>query len=142
MESIMEVILKNKRAICLAGCAIMAIAVFFTFVSVEVSMFGFSESQSQKYIEGDGWVVLVAAIAAAVLVFAKKDKFSLIGNGIALLVTLYDMANVDDAASAVGGLAEIKFGLSPWLVLLGIALAVVPVALDLMAKKRGWKARE
>lgn len=130
-----EVVLQNKRNLCLAGCALMLVAVFFTFVTIEVSMFGITRSESKRFIEGDGVAVLLASIAAGALIWFKKEKFSLIATGIALATTLYDMINIGDAASQIGGLAEVSFGLSPWLIIIGVLLAAGPIVVDILVAK-------
>ena len=132
----MDIILKNKRIICLAGCTLMAIAVFFTFAKVSVSMFGMSHTESTSFIEGDGWVVLICALAAGALIWFKKEKLSFIGTGIALITTVVDMCNVGDAAESVDGLAEVTLGLSPWLILIGVVLASAPIVISMLGSNK------
>lgn len=139
----MDMILKNKRNICLAGCVLMAIAVFFTFATISVSVFGMGESETASFIEGDGWIVLVMAIASGALIWFKKEKISLVTTGIALVTTFIDMANAasmidEEALREAGGLvnAEVELGMSPWLVLLGVILAAGPIVLAMVAARR------
>ncbi len=131
----LKFVLQHKRNLCLAGCALMAIGVFFTFATIEVSLFGMSRSESQSFIQGDGVIVLIVAIAAAALIWFKKEKLALVGPGVALLTTVYDMSNIGDAVDQTGGLVEISFGLSPWLILLGVVLAAAPIVVDILVDK-------
>ena len=68
----MEFIKKNKLYICLAGCALMLIGLFFAFAKTSVSGWGQSMSDTVNYFDcDDGKIVLVAAIAAALLIWFK-----------------------------------------------------------------------
>lgn len=131
----LKFVLQHKRNLCLAGCALMAIGVFFTFVTIEVSMFGMSRSESKSFIQGDGVIVLIFAIATAALIWFKKEKVALVGPGVALITTVYAMSNIGDAVKQVGGVAEISFGPSPWLILLGVVLAAGPIVVDILVEK-------
>ena len=88
----MDFIKKNRMWITLGGLALVIIACFMPFAKVSV----FGISQSINYVDGgrDGIIVIIAAIVAGVLVFLKKEKFSVIPSGIAALVTIYDIINV------------------------------------------------
>ena len=118
----MDFIKKNRMWITLGGLALAIIACFMPFA--KVSIFGYS--QSINYIDGgrDGIIVIIAAIAAGVLVFLKKEKFSLIPSGIAALVTIYDIINVAKVAggSSLGG---VSISIGAILILVGIIVAIV-----------------
>lgn len=118
----MEFIKKNRMWITLGGLALAIIACFFPFA--KVSVFGYS--QSINYIDGarDGIIVIIAAAVAGVLVYLKKEKFSVIASGIAALVTLYDIINVTKVAggSSFGG---VSISIGAILILIGLIVAIV-----------------
>ena len=103
----MEFIKKNKQFIIYAGCAIMAVAVFLTFLKISAG----GQSESVKFIDVakesssmhllPGWLVLIAAAASAVLVYLKKEKFSLISTAAALVITFYDFFKCFSLAGVV-----------------------------------------
>lgn len=118
----MEFIKKNRMWITLGGLALAIIACFLPFA--KVSVFGYS--QTINYIDGgrDGIIVIIAAAVAGVLVFLKKEKFSVIPSGIGAIVTIYDIINVAKVAggSSFGGVS-ISFGAI--LILIGLIVAIV-----------------
>ena len=145
----MDFIKKNKKYIIWAGCAIMAVAVFLTFLK----MSALGHSESVKFIDltknGNemkvlpGWLVLIAAAAAAVLVYLKKEKFSLIATGAALVITFYDFFKVNGDSSMK---ALKAFGLkvsytAPWIVLVGAILAAAPIVIDILEEKGVIKSK-
>ena len=144
----MEFIKKNKNYIIWAGCAIMAVAVFLTFVKVKVSAFGYSSSESLKFTKLadeyskaiSAWFVLAAAAVSAVLVYLKKDKFSLISTAAALVITFYDYFKVKDSLKDVGSMAKISY-VAPWVVLIGAIVAAAPVVIDILEEKGVIKAK-
>ena len=132
--------LKSSRILGIVANALLIIAVFLPVISVSVSLFGISQSQSVNYIQGDGIFVLILAIINLVIIFADKlatkipfmakvdnQKFTLIPtaiNAILLIVLTFN------GASALGGyasLAKVDFGIGFYLLWLGvIASAVYP----------------
>ena len=82
MDKAMDFIKKNRNYIIWAGCAIMAIAVFLTFV--KVSAFGMSESVKFNKLADDydeaisAYLVLAAAAVSAVLVILAVGAFMVI----------------------------------------------------------------
>ena len=140
----MDFIKKNKNYIIWAGCAIIAIACFLPFI--KMSALGHTESLKFYEITKDGnemklisgWFVLIAAAAAAVLVYLKKEVYSLIGTGIALFITFFDYFKIAGDSSIKAAKA---FGLkisyvSPWIILIGVVLAAGPVIMDLVNKEK------
>ena len=136
----MEFIKKNKNYIIWAGCAIIAISLFTAFV--KVSAFGHSESVkfidlAKEFNKGsDGkvitaYVVLIAAIASAVLVYLKKEKISLATTGVALIVTFFDYFKVKDSMDGATALVKVSYT-APWIVLIGVILAVGPIIIDMV----------
>ena len=141
----MEFIKKNKNYIIWAGCAIMAIAVFLTFV--KYSAYGSSDGLrfnelAKEFNKGDGgkvitgYAVLVAAIATAVLVYLKKEVYSLISTGIALFVTFFDFFKVKDQMDLLSKMGAKVTYIAPWIVLIGVVLAAGPVIMDLVNKEK------
>ena len=133
----MDFIKKNKNYIIWAGCIIIAVACFLTFF--KMSAFGQSDGikfneLAKEFNKGSkgkcitAYVVLAGAIVSAVLVYLKKYKFSLISTAVAFVVTFYDFFKVKDSLKEVGSLAKISY-VAPWVVLIGVILAVVPVVL-------------
>lgn len=131
----MDFIKKNKNYIIWAGCIIIAVACFLTFM--KMSAYGQSEGIKFNELTKDGndlklisgYFVLAAAVVSAVLVFLKKYKFSLISTAVALVITFYDYfkINGDSSIKAVKAFgAKISY-VAPWVVLVGVVLAVVPV---------------
>lgn len=118
----MDFIKKNRMWITLGGLALVIIACFLPFA--KVSVFGYS--QSINYIDGgrDGIIVIIAAIVAGVLVFLKKEKFSVIPSGIAALVTIYDIINVSKVSGGTS-LAGVSVSIGAILILVGLIVAIV-----------------
>lgn len=118
----MEFIKKNRMWIALGGLALAIIACFLPFA--KVSVFGYS--QTINYIDGgrDGIIVIIAAAVAGVLVFLKKEKFSVIASGIGAIVTIYDIINVAKVAggSSFGG---VSISIGAILILVGLVVAIV-----------------
>ena len=118
----MDFIKKNRMWITLGGLALAIIACFLPFA--KVSVFGYS--QTINYVDGgrDGIIVIIAAIVAGVLVFLKKEKFSVIPSGIAALVTIYDIINVTKVAggSSFGG---VSISIGAILILVGLIIAII-----------------
>ena len=138
----MEFIKKNKNYIIWAGCAVMAIAVFLNFVTLKVSLLGYSTSTSVKFTElTDGgneikaisaYFVLIAAAATAVLIYLKKERYSLISTAAAFVITFYDFFKVKDKLSESG--VKLSYT-APWVVLLGVILAAGPIVIDILEEK-------
>ena len=141
----MEFIKKNKNYIIWAGCAIIAIACFLTFVKYSA----YGKSDGIKFInlakdfnkgsEGKvitAWVVLIAAAASAVLVYLKKEKYSLISTGIALFVTFFDYFKVSDSMKILSKMGAKVTYVAPWIVLVGVVLAAGPIIMDMVNKEK------
>lgn len=118
----MEFIKKNRMWITLGGLALAIIACFMPFA--KASVFGYS--QTINYVDGgrDGIIVIIAAAVAGVLVFLKKEKFSVIPSGIGAIVTIYDIINVTKVAggSSFGG---VSISIGAILILVGLIVAIV-----------------
>lgn len=131
----MEFLQKNSKYIGYLGCILMLIGNFLPFVTVTVSIFGYSQSESVKFIDGDGMFVLIAAVVTAVLLYFKKDKLSLISTGIALAVTLYDISNAESMVGNTLGLGNISYGIGFWAIIIGVILAMGCVLLNYLKDK-------
>ena len=137
----MDFIKKNKKYIIWAGCAIMAVAVFLTFI--KVSAYGHSEGLKFNKLadEYDGaisaYLVLIAAAVSAVLIYLKKEKFSLISTAAALVITFYDFfkVNGDSSMKALKALGGKVSYVAPWIVLVGAILAAAPIVIDILEEK-------
>ena len=71
MDKFMEKI-KGTKILGIIGNLILAVAVFLPVLTVSVSLFGISQSQSISYIQGDGIFVLILAIVNLLIIFADK----------------------------------------------------------------------
>lgn len=135
----MEFVKKNKNYIIWAGCALMAIAVFLTFA--KASAFGVSSSIKFNDLTKDydkaisAYFVLAAAAVSAVLVYLKKDKFSLISTAAALVITFYDYFKVKDEMKAVSGFGLKVSYVAPWIVLIGALVAAAPIVIEILEDK-------
>ena len=150
MEKAIDFVKKNRKYVIWAGCAIIALACFLTFVKVKVSMFGYSTSTSIKfndladeYDEAiSAYLVLAAAAASAVLVYLKKEKYSLIATAAALVITFSDFFKVrSEIKDAVTSGVKVSY-VAPWIVLLGALVAAAPVVIDLLEDKGILKAKK
>ena len=140
----MEFIKKNKNYIIWAGCAVMAIAVFLTFVKMSASAYGVHVSESVKFTEltKDGneikaisaYFVLIAAAATAVLIYLKKEKYSLISTAAALFIAVYDWIKVKDNLKDLGSSVKLSY-VAPWVVIIGVVLAAGPIVIELLEEK-------
>ena len=73
MDKFMEKI-KGTKILGIIGNLILAVAVFLPVLTVSVSLFGISQSQSISYIQGDGIFVLILAIVNLLIIFADIRK--------------------------------------------------------------------
>ena len=134
----MDFVKKNKKYIALAGCAIMAIAVFLTFV--KASALGMSESLKFTKVSDEyskcisAYVVLIAAAGSAALIWFNKEKYSLITSAAALVITFYDYFKVKDEMDALGSLIKTSYT-APWVVLVGFIIAIAPIVIDILEEK-------
>lgn len=117
----MDFIKKNRMWITLGGLALAIIACFMPFA--KVSVFGYSQTVALIDTKSAGIIVMIASIVAGVLVFLKKEKFSVIASGIAAIVTIY---NIIDVAKVAGGtsLAGVSISFGAILILVGIIVAI------------------
>ena len=140
----MEFLQKNSKYLGYtgyAGCILMILGNFLPFATATVSLFGYSQSESIKFIDGDGVFVLIAAIVTAILLYFKKEKFSLIPTAIALAVTINAIVNVESELGNTMGMATISYGLGLWIIIIGVILAAGHVVLNHIMNKN-TKAKE
>ena len=144
----MEFIKKNRLYIMLGGCALILVGLFFDFAKVSVSFLGQSVSDSKSYIDcDDGKIVLATAIISALLIWFKKEKYSLITTTITLLVVIIDMVDAKDKFADVSGYSAyglettVKFGMSPYIVIIGVVLAACPIVIDILEQKKIIKSK-
>ena len=128
----MDFIKKNKLYIGLAGCVLILIAAFLPYATV--SVFGFKQSVS--YVEGwEGKVILALSIASGLLLWFKKEKYSLISTGLILLINLYGMINLKSQLKGFGSLVNANLGIGPWLILIGVVAAAGVVVFQILEEK-------
>ncbi len=143
MKEVLEFIKKNRTYIMYAGCAIMAIAVFLTFFKItslgQTSSVKFKDltDHGNEFKVITGYLVLVAAIISAVLIYLKKEMYSLISTGAAFVITFYDYFKVKDnsAFKLINALGGKTTYIAPWIVLLGALVAACPIIIDILEKK-------
>lgn len=131
----MDFLKKNSKYIGIAGCVLMLLGCFLPFAKVTVSLFGYSQSQSVKFIDGDGVFVLIAAIVAGVLIYLNKHKLSLIPTAIGAAVTIYDMINVKSVVGDTMGLGKVGFGFGAWIIIIGAVVAAACAVFELKKAK-------
>lgn len=139
MDKVMSLV-KEKKYLGMIGNALLIIGVFLPFVTVTVSLFGISQSQSISYIQGDGIFVLILAAISLLMIFADKlapkvaffaklvnPKLTLIPTVISVLLLIIDVSNSSGAASTYSSLASVSLGFGFWIMVIGvIALVAYP----------------
>lgn len=126
----MDFIKKNKLYIGLAGCALMLIAVFLPFATVKF----FGLEQSVSFVEGwEGKFILALSVVSGLLLWFKKEKYSLISTGIILLLDIYAMINLKSQLKGFSSLAHL--GIGPWFILIGVVAAAGVVVLQILEEK-------
>lgn len=131
----MDYIKKNLKYVGILGCIMMVVGNFLPFAKVTVSLFGFSQSQSVKFIDGHGVAVLIAAIIAGILIYIDKHKLSLIPTGIGAVITIYNMIDVKSIVGETMGIGKIGFGIGAWIIVLGAFLAIGAVVFEMIKSK-------
>lgn len=123
----MELLKKYCNYIGIGGAILLLLGNFFEFCSINYSILGVSQSETVKFIDGDGVFVAIAAVVAFFLVYARKGKWNLIPSGISAAIILYDINNVKDNMSTIASLAnaEIGYGLGFWVLLIGVAALIL-----------------
>ena len=114
----MDLVKKNSIWIGIGGCVLGIIGLFLSFCKVTV--LGYTKTLA--FIDGDGKIVLFCLIAAGILTYLKKGKFTLIPLAIALLITVYDGINVSRLAGNYS-YAEIKLSIGFFTILIGTIVA-------------------
>ena len=110
MEKLKEKVTTTK-ILGVVGMVVLILSNFFVFASYR--------KEEVKFIEGDGIIVLIAAVVALIMLFlCKKQKFTLIPTVIAALVIVYDAYNMSDYSSRV------SFGLGFYLAIIGAILSI------------------
>lgn len=140
MDKFMEKI-KGTKILGIVGNIILAVAVFLPVLTVSVSLFGISQSQSLSYIQGDGVFVLILAILNLVIIFADKisskvafmkklenQKFTLIPTAIVAILLIVLAVNGTSSLGELGqlaSLANVSFGIGFWLLWVGTILSAI-----------------
>ena len=140
MEKIMHY-LKETKLLGLIANIILVISVFLPIITVTVSLFGFSHSETISYIKGDGIFILILAIINIILIFANKladkipfmskltnPKYSLVPTAIIALLLIILMSNKGKLlGNDYSTFATIKYNIGFYLLWLGtIASAAYP----------------
>ena len=134
MDKFMEKI-KGTKILGIIGNLILAVAVFLPVLTVSVSLFGISQSQSISYIQGDGIFVLILAIVNLLIIFADKlsekvafmkklsnQKFTLIPTAI---VVISGKSSAIGQLGSYASLANISYGIGFWLLWIGAVISAI-----------------
>lgn len=140
MDKFMEKI-KGTKILGIIGNLILAVAVFLPVLTVSVSLFGISQSQSISYIQGDGIFVLILAIVNLLIIFADKlsekfafmkklsnQKFTLIPTAIIVILLIVLISGKSSAIGQLGSyasLANISYGIGFWLLWIGAVISAI-----------------
>lgn len=140
MDKFMEKI-KGTKILGIIGNLILAVAVFLPVLTVSVSLFGISQSQSISYIQGDGIFVLILAIVNLLIIFADKlsekvafmkklsnQKFTLIPTAIVVILLIVLISGKSSAIGQLGSyasLANISYGIGFWLLWIGAVISAI-----------------
>lgn len=138
MDKFMEKI-KGTKILGIIGNLILA--VFLPVLTVSVSLFGISQSQSISYIQGDGIFVLILAIVNLLIIFADKlsekvafmkklsnQKFTLIPTAIVVILLIVLISGKSSAIGQLGSyasLANISYGIGFWLLWIGAVISAI-----------------
>ena len=149
----MDFVKRNVKLIGVAGCLLAIIGTFLPFASITVEAYGYSQSESVRFIEGDGVFVIILAVVAGFMLFGKAliglrisfirfDKIvkfwwgALVPLAVALGITFYDASEIDTVESSYMGLsADISFGIGMYLIVLGLLVAIASVIFDKFVAK-------
>ena len=140
MDKFMEKI-KGTKILGIIGNLILAVAVFLPVLTVSVSLFGISQSQSISYIQGDGIFVLILAIVNLLIIFADKlsekvafmkklsnQKFTIIHTAIVVNLLIVLISGKSSAIGQLGSyasLANISYGIGFWLLWIGAVISAI-----------------
>lgn len=102
--------------IIVIGCAMVILGCVLPFYSIDY----LDVTKSIKYIEGDGIIVCICAIVAAILAFLKLKKAAIVPSGIELVVTVVELLAMQDVLGDLG-----RLNIGAYLVVLGAIVAVV-----------------
>ena len=118
----------NMKKIALIALIVANVGLFLPFVTANV----WFVSVSKNFIDGDGVIVLVLSIIAAILLFTKKNIFPLLLNIASLVVTIIDMVNANDiiSGSEYGNYIKVEYGMGCWLLLIGLIVSIICLLFD------------
>lgn len=135
----MEFVKKNIKWITLGGGLITIISLFLPFVTVSIEFLGQKVSESANFIDGDGAFVFAGVVIAGVLIFLKKEVFSLIPLGICVAITLYDAFNgiskIKEITSLYSGV-KLTYGPGLYIGLIGLLLSIAGVCYSQFVLKK------
>jgi hypothetical protein len=119
---------------------VLVISTFLPWLSSSAKAGGFSFSSSANGLQtGHGFIVILCAVAAIVLIYLKK-KWALIPIGIALLHSVTVMAGVGSISfSGGGGSAKAGFAMGPVIV---VITCVIMIVSTLLRDKTGAMTRD
>lgn len=119
---------------------VLVISTFLPWLSSSAQAGGFSFSNSANGLQtGHGFIVILCAVAAIVLIYLKK-KWALIPIGIALLHSVTVMAGVGSISfSGGGGSAKAGFAMGPVIV---VITCVIMIVSTLLRDKTGAMKRD
>jgi len=116
--------LHKQRKFLLIAAAIGVIAVFLPWLTISVSMFGVSESNSINGFRSYGIMVFIAFIVAAIIPLMGKQEAALeknlwfselIAGAVAVLFLLISFFNLSNSVGGGFGIADASYGFGMWL---------------------------
>ncbi|MBQ7136818.1 MAG: hypothetical protein IJO43_02425 [Bacilli bacterium] len=136
----MEFVKKNIKWIALGGLGVAFLGLFLPYATVTAELFGTPIfSQSITYVKHDGIFVLLAIVACGVLLFLKKELFSLIPLGLGAGITVYSAFNVGKVMgeTQVEGV-KTSFSIGFYMLIIGLVVAAAAICYsEFVLKKKG-----
>lgn len=141
MDKVMSYV-KEQKYLGMVGHGLIIIGSFLPLMTISVSLFGVSKSESFSYIQagGAGWITVILSLVALLMIFADKlvdkvpaferflnQKLTLIPTVISVVILIANLANYSASGTAalVSSLANVTFGIGFWLIVVGLVAAVV-----------------
>jgi hypothetical protein len=112
---------RNISILGIIGCVFILIGIFLPYLKVDLIFLNYSVS----YIDGDGKIVLFAAVIALVLIVLNKGMFTLIPIGVATFVLTYDLLNFINKENLEKYGSYIKVGTGVYFMYIGFALTII-----------------
>lgn len=131
--------------VTVVGALLAIIGVFLPFATVNVGMMGVSMSQSVSLMpHGDGWILLIGAVAIAVLAVLRQEIAALTVTIIYALLVIYEIANAGSKLSQLGEYRQfihLSYGAGMWLLIIAIIVMLIGTIFAFYNKQRAKNAQ-